>query len=136
MQGQQDIILSSIDMTRLQALLNALPPSARREIGALLKGLERADVRAPGQVPRNVVTMNSTVRFTLGERELCLTLVYPFDINGRNRISVFAPVGSALLGLSEGARVPCRRPGAGVDEICVIEVMAQAEQPQAQGLAG
>jgi regulator of nucleoside diphosphate kinase len=136
MLGQTDIIVSSTDMSRLQALLKALPPAARREIGSLLKGLDRADVRAPGQVPRNVVTMNSTVRFTLDERELCLTLVYPFDINGRNRISVFAPVGSALLGLSEGARVPCQRPGAGVDEICVLEVIAHAEQPQATGAAG
>jgi len=46
--------------------------------------------------------MNSTVRFTIAEsgEEFRLTLVYPKDVGGEHeRISVLAPVGSALLGL-------------------------------------
>lgn len=130
MHNQPDIIVSSTDLERLRELLDALPPAASREIKALLAPLERADVREPGLMPGNVVMMNSTVRFTIDSRELCLTLVYPYDINGRNRVSVFAPIGSALLGLSEGAQVRCQRPGGDYDDIRIIQVMAQMDQPE------
>ncbi|MFD2367347.1 nucleoside diphosphate kinase regulator [Pseudoduganella sp. GCM10020061] len=131
MQKQSNIIVSSADLARLEHLLNSLPPAARREIRALLRQLDSAQVREPCDMPPNVVTMNSTVRFTVDMRELCLTLVYPYDINGRNRVSVFAPVGSALLGLSEGARARLPRPGGDVDEIRIIEVVAQPEREEA-----
>ena len=130
MQYQPHIIVSSTDLERLEALLDALPPSARREIKSLLSQLERAEVREPGLMPRNVVTMNSVVRFAIDNRELCLTLVYPYDINGRNRISVFAPVGSALLGRSVGAEVQCTRPGGDVDNLRILQVTAQADEPE------
>jgi regulator of nucleoside diphosphate kinase len=56
-------------------------------------------------MPADVVTMNSTVRFTLleSDKSQTLTLVYPKEADGSpDKVSVFAPVGTALLGLREG----------------------------------
>lgn len=59
--------------------------------------------------------------------QLSLTLVYPQDANGQDRISVLAPVGSALLGLAVGATIAWPRPGGGIINIRILEIMAQAE---------
>jgi GreA/GreB family elongation factor len=48
-------------------------------------------VVAPEEIPPNVVTMNSTVQFTIEEtgKEFCLTLVYPRDMDGSATASRF-----------------------------------------------
>jgi len=57
--------------------------------------------------------MNSKVRFALESGdEFCLTLVYPQDADSSaERISILAPVGSALLGLSAGEHIEWPRRG-------------------------
>src|SRR5690606_22336584 len=75
--------------------------------------------------------MNSTVRFQILEtgEEFQLTLVYPKDVQGQSdRISVLAPVGSALLGLSVGHELEWPRPGGGVTTVKVVEVVYQPER--------
>lgn len=98
------ITVSTLDMDRLEALMDKLPANfPGRE--ALCAELDRADVLEPQEMPANVVTMNSTVRFSLRENgtSQTLTLVYPKEADGSpDRVSVFAPVGTALLGLREG----------------------------------
>ncbi|MNT05753.1 Regulator of nucleoside diphosphate kinase [compost metagenome] len=67
--------------------------------------IARADIVEPTDIPPDVVTMNSTVTFDMAEsgKQFQLTLVYPKDLDGSTeKVSVFAPVGSALLGLSVG----------------------------------
>lgn len=104
MQSKPNIILSSLDMDRIVALLEKqTAPFPGRE--ALEAELDRADVFDPKDMPPNVVTMNSTVRFTLLEsgKSNTLTLVYPKEMDDSgDKVSVFAPVGIALLGLSVG----------------------------------
>jgi regulator of nucleoside diphosphate kinase len=104
MQRKPNIILSSLDMERIEALLEKqTTPFPGRD--ALEAELDRADVFDPKDMPPNVVTMNSTVRFTLLEsgKSNTLTLVYPKEMDGSgDKVSVFAPVGIALLGLSVG----------------------------------
>ena len=49
--------------------------------------------------------MNSTVHFKIesSEKEFSLALGYPHDADGsKDKISMLAPVGSALLGMSKG----------------------------------
>jgi regulator of nucleoside diphosphate kinase len=75
--------------------------------------------------------MNSIVRFSFAEsgEEFRLTLVYPKDAQGQpDRISVLAPVGSALLGLSVGDEIKWSRPGGGVSTVRVIEISYQPER--------
>ena len=80
---------------------------ALRQLGCdkLADELDRADVLPRAAVRDDVVTMHACVRYldeTTGERR-DVTLVYPDETDVANgRISVLAPVGSALLGLSEG----------------------------------
>ena len=60
------------------------------------------------EVPKTLVTMGSLVHFRDEEtkREMALRLVYPREATGDpSRISVFTPVGVALLGLSKGQSI-------------------------------
>ena len=71
------ITLSSQDLDRIEALLAALPSSALAGKAELQAELDRAEVLAPEEMPASVVTMNSTVKFSIVEtgKEFCLTLV-------------------------------------------------------------
>ena len=125
------IVLTSRDFDRLEALLDSLPDNAFPGKKALEAELKRAEVVEPGQIPPNVVTMNSTVRFTIEEsrEDFRLTLVYPKDVGGEaDRISVLAPVGSALLGLSVGDELEWPRPGGGLSMVRVVDVLYQPER--------
>ena len=131
MAEQTKIILTSQDFDRLEALLASLPANAFPGKAALEAELDRAEVVEPKDVPPDVVTMNSTVRFSIGEsvEEFCLTLAYPKDVQGQaDRISVLAPVGSALLGLSVGSELEWPRPGGGSSVVKVVEVVYQPER--------
>jgi regulator of nucleoside diphosphate kinase len=92
-----------LDLDRIEALLEK--NNSQFPADALEAELDRADVLDPAEIPANVVTMNSTVRFTILEigKTNTLTLVYPKDMDGStDKVSIFAPVGIALLGLSVG----------------------------------
>ncbi|MBS0364677.1 MAG: nucleoside diphosphate kinase regulator [Proteobacteria bacterium] len=125
------IIVTSRDVERLEKLLEAVPADAFPGKSALESELERAEVVEPGRVPPNVVTMNSTVHFAFAEsgEKFSLTLVYPKDAHGQpDRISIFAPVGSALLGLAIGDEIQWPRPGGGIVTVRVIDVSYQPER--------
>ncbi|MFT3814476.1 MAG: nucleoside diphosphate kinase regulator [Acidovorax sp.] len=124
------IILSSLDLDRIEALLAAIPASAFPGKTDLQAELDRADVVAPEQMPPNVVTMNSTVQFTIAEtgKAFCLTLVYPRDMDGSaDRVSIFAPVGCALLGLSVGDELAWPGPGGKTMTVRVQQIVYQPE---------
>ena len=124
------IVITSRDYDRLETLLGSLPAGGFPNKAALEEELERAEIVPPERVPPNVVTMNSTVRFTIagsGEK-FELTLVYPKDAGEADRISVLAPVGSALLGLAVGEELDWPRPGGGVSTVRVMEILYQPER--------
>ena len=131
MEKKPGIILSSLDYDRLEALLDALPDNAYPSKEGLQAELDRAEVVEPQDVPPTVVTMNSTVRFALEDtaEEFSLTLVYPRDADGKGeRISVLAPVGSALLGLSTGEHIEWPGPGGKSIRVRIVEVVFQPER--------
>ena len=108
------IIVSSHDLARLDAMLES-PVHARNPAAATLGDeLNRAQIVAPDQVPPGTVTMHATVQC---EDELTgdvhtLTLVYPHEANvDLGRVSVLAPVGTALLGLTIGQSIDWTAPG-------------------------
>jgi len=125
------VVVTSRDLERLEKLLESLPADSFPGKSALESELERAEVVEPEQIPPHVVTMNSTVRFTFKEsgEEFRLTLVYPRDAHGEpDRISILAPVGSALLGLSVGDEIQWPTPGGGMATVNVVEVAYQPER--------
>jgi regulator of nucleoside diphosphate kinase len=131
MNQQPKIIISSLDAERLDKLLESLPAGAFPGKAELEAELARADVIEPRDMPPNVVSMNSTVRFRVdATREtFTLTLVYPKDMDsGTGKISILAPVGSALLGLSQGDEIEWPRPGGGTLKVKIEEVIYQPER--------
>lgn len=127
------LIVSSRDFNRLEALLDT--PVLRRHPAAvaLMNELNRAEVLPPEQVPDGVVTMHSSVDCIdelTGEHH-ALTLVYPNEANvDKGYVSVLAPVGSALLGLSLGQTIDWQAPGG---RHLRLRVTGIRYQPEANG---
>ncbi|HEX7026143.1 MAG TPA: nucleoside diphosphate kinase regulator [Gammaproteobacteria bacterium] len=125
------ILLTSQDMDRLETLLESLPSDGFPGKESLQAELERAEVAEPQKIPPTVVTMNSTVRFSIvdSDKNFKLTLVYPKDADGSaDKISVLAPVGSALLGMSVGDELEWPRPGGGMMKVRVDDILYQPER--------
>ena len=124
------IVITTRDYDRLEALIDSLPAGGFPNKAALEAELKRAEIVPPEQLPPNIVTMNSTVRFTIAEsgEEFELTLVYPKYAGEADRISVLAPVGSALLGLAVGDELAWPRPGGGISTVRVVDVLYQPER--------
>jgi len=125
------ITISTVDMDRIDLMLDRLPSAQAAARDALSDELARAEVVAPWDMPPSVVTMRSTVRFRLDgkESEWCKTLVYPKEIGqGDDTVSVLSPVGSALLGLSEGDCIQWTHPGGRTLGVEVVEVIYQPER--------
>ncbi|CAD86041.1 MULTISPECIES: nucleoside diphosphate kinase regulator [Nitrosomonas] len=125
------IMISSLDAERLEILLETLSQNAFPGRDDLEAELARAEVVDPEEIPPTVVTMNSTVRFRVesSAEEFCLTLVYPKDVDtSGEKISILAPVGSALLGLAQGDEIEWPKPGGGVLRVRIVEVTYQPER--------
>lgn len=123
------IKVSQLDLQRLESLLNAMP-ALPAELELLQLELERADIVAPEHMPDQVVTMNSRVVFQLGnnhkrfEKVLC----YPKDeASSPDHLSVFAPMGSALLGLTVGQSMPWPLPNGRQTDVCLLALLYQPE---------
>jgi regulator of nucleoside diphosphate kinase len=74
-------------------------------VSLLSQELERATVVSDGEGPRTFVHLNSKVEFTdlMSGRARTVTVVLPEHADmDKNRLSVLAPAGAALLGLSPG----------------------------------
>jgi regulator of nucleoside diphosphate kinase len=128
MSAAPQIVLSRFDRDRLERLLDKIGP--RLDLEALREEIERAEIVEPEAIPENVVTMNSVVRFVDQEsgRESAVKLVFPghADVES-SRISVLAPVGSALLGLSVGDSIDWPLPHGRTLHLCVVAITYQPE---------
>lgn len=133
MKKQLPITMSSLDWIRLDRLLNSEPHHRQLSLDALRHELDRASVIEPVEIPPDVVTMNSTVKFVdeAAGTNFELTLVYPDAAGAPGTVSVLAPVGSALLGLSVGQSIDWQLPDGRMANLRVIEII---RQPEAIGL--
>ena len=101
---KSNIIISSTDHSQLQRLVDSARLDRRvpRQSLDVLEGeLARATLVEPADLPRDAIAMNSTFWFRdLDTEELeRYQLVYPPDADVTlDRISVLAPIGTALLG--------------------------------------
>jgi regulator of nucleoside diphosphate kinase len=125
------ILVSWLDMDRLDRMLDALPASQANARDALLDELGRAGLAEPWEMPPDVVTMNSRVRFSFdgSTQEVAMTLTYPKDMNGgAEQLSVLTPVGTALLGLKVGDSISWERPDGALFELTVRGIEYQPER--------
>jgi regulator of nucleoside diphosphate kinase len=100
------------------------------EHAPLQSALVGATIVASDAVPPDVITMQSQVVIndrTTGERRL-VTLVYPMEAHeDAGRISMVAPLGTALLGASAGQTVECDSPD-GMRRLSIDDVVHQPER--------
>lgn len=128
------LIVSDRDYRRLEALLASDAAQSSPVRDRLEQELLRAELRAPADVPADVVTMNTVVVCTDESTgvERRLQLVYPRDADSASgKVSVLAPVGAALLGLSVGQSIDWPIPGGRTTN---LRVTAIEYQPEASGL--
>jgi regulator of nucleoside diphosphate kinase len=121
---QKQIVLCDEDAFILQRLVVTSDQSMSQYSESLKKELRRAVVVPKASIPADVIIMGSTVKVRdLTERDRQIfTIVFPWDADSdRNRISVFAPIGTALLGYRTGDKVDWEAP-AGVCSLKVEEV--------------
>lgn len=130
-----NIQVTTFDMNRLFAMIEQLRKSGFREtanLERLEEELARSDEVAPSEVAADVVTMNSRVRLqdeASGQTLEC-NLVFPGEADASaNRISVVAPLGTAILGYRVGDTVTWPMPG-GERQYKIVEI---AYQPEAAG---
>ncbi|EGR2797391.1 nucleoside diphosphate kinase regulator [Vibrio navarrensis] len=129
MTNKPSIIVSTLDMDRISTLLEKATQWSA-ELEKLEDELDRATVMASSDMPSDVVTMNSTVcfKFVGSDNSMEKTLVYPDQVRSSEDISIFAPVGSALLGLSVGQQLTWPMPGGQEKTIEIIDVVYQPER--------
>ena len=132
MSTQPPITVSSLDLERIEHHLDSDAASRLPGIDALQAELDRATVVKPNEIPPDIVTMNSTVRFRddSSGKEYELTLVYPDGAGQPGTVSVLAPIGSALLGLAVGQSIAWMVPGGRAITLRVLELV---RQPEAMG---
>ncbi len=131
MNVRPEITISSLDADRLYKLIESIPENNFAGRNELEAELDRANIVEPTDVPPTIVTMNSTVKFVVEstQAEFTLTLVYPKDIDSSgNKISILAPVGSALLGLSQGDEIEWPKPGGGLIKVKIKAITYQPER--------
>ena len=131
MMQKPQITISSLDAMRLEKILDSLSYTQFPNKGDLQEEIDRADIVEPKEMPGNIVTMNSTVFFKVisSGKEFSKTLVYPKDADGSDdKISVLAPIGSALLGMKEGDQIDWPRPGGDVLSVSITSVDYQPER--------
>lgn len=128
MDNNDNLILTSGDFQKLSSLVS----STQTEIAELLEEeLSKASIVPDDELPQDVVSMNATVRFQDldTEKESTVTLVYPHEANiDENKISILAPVGSALIGLRVGQMIIWPVPNGKEKRMKVTSVLNQLEK--------
>ena len=101
----------------------------REYLNKLESELDRAEIVDPKQIPVDVITMRSKVRLkdlVSGEANT-YSLVFPTEANfSEGKISVLAPIGTAILGYKEGDTIEWPVPS-GVRRLKVDAILYQPE---------
>ncbi len=121
------LLVTDLDFARLQKYLEDSSLDAAEALG---EELARARIVPAAEAPATLVTMNSRVVFenlaTARRREV--TLVYPHESDSAaGRISILAPVGAALLGLSVGQEIEWPLPDGTRGRYRIVDILFQPE---------
>ena len=133
MSVKNKIYISEFDLKRLKGLIKFAEERWDKRVVPYLEELDeeldRAEIVKPEEIPIDVITMNSTFRLNnldSGE-EVVYTLVFPAKADSTNgKISILAPVGTAVLGYRAGDTVEWKVP-AGLKRLRVEEILYQPE---------
>jgi len=132
---ERTIYITEYDLKRLRELIEEARRMDRRGneyLDSLDAELSRGKVVAPTEVPPDVVTMNSKVSLMDLDthEEMAYILVFPQDADRtQSKISVLAPIGTAMLGYRVGDVFEWQVP----DGIRRLQVKQILYQPEASG---
>lgn len=126
------IYITELDYNRLSGLIDRTRErnaSDREYLNKLEAELDRAEIVEPKAIPSDVITMRSKVRLkdlVTGETAT-YSLVFPIEANfADGKISVLAPIGTAILGYRRGDTIEWPVPS-GVRRLKVEEILYQPE---------
>ncbi len=126
------IHITKYDMDRLLDLIEGMrstPKAAKLNLDLLEKEINEGILVDPENVPEDVITMNSKANVTdidSGEK-MTYMLVFPSEANiSKNKISILAPLGMALLGYRKGDIIEWAVPS-GIRKLKVEEIVYQPE---------
>ncbi len=130
--SERRLFVTEYDMKRLRELLAVKKRHGAEKAEHLreLEGeLDKATVVKSCDIPNDVITMNSTIRLLdLDTAEkIKYTLVFPDHADSDSgRISILAPIGTALIGYRKGDIILWRVPGGEV-RLKVLDILYQPE---------
>ena len=133
MRKETNIHITKSDYERLTKLIEIAREregdANRKYLDTLEQELDRAELVQHKDIPADVITMRSTVRLKDLDtsEEMIYRLVFPTEANyEEGRISVLAPIGTAMLGYGRGDVIEWQVPS-GVRRLSVEEVIYQPE---------
>ena len=125
-----DIYITNIDRDRIKKILEKMSENSQapdKSVDKLEGELSRAVVVDSQQVPRDVITMNSKALLQLNDENIEVSLVYPDDADlSAMKLSIFSPIGTAILGYKEGNTVDWEVPS-GTSKIHIKKILYQPE---------
>jgi len=126
------IYITELDYNRLSGLIDRARErngDDKEYLNKLETELDRAEIIDPKAIPADVVTMRSKVRLkdlVSGESNT-YSLVFPTEANfAEGKISVLAPIGTAILGYRQGDTVEWPVPS-GLRKLKIEEILYQPE---------
>ena len=127
-----NIYVTESDYNRLSALIEKTREGNgvdREYLNRLEAELDRAEIVDPRDIPADIITMRSTVRLkdlVTGD-ENTYSLVFPTEADfSQGKISVLAPIGTAILGYKCGDTIEWTVPS-GLRRLKVDKVLYQPE---------
>lgn len=128
--SDKTIYITDFDKNRLTMLIKMNRDRTNEAyIRELEKELSRATIVSPKEIPPNIVTMNSEIifKFLDSGEEMKYILVFPEDADiDKKKISVLAPIGTALLGYKVGDVIEWKVP-AGITKVKITKIVYQPE---------
>jgi regulator of nucleoside diphosphate kinase len=127
------VLITKLDHTRLKkSIQTALSERTitQKEADGLLHELDSAQLVESYEIPPDVVTMNSIVKlkFLKQNKEIEIQIVYPEDADsGNNKISIFSPIATALIGYKTGDEIEWFVP-AGLTKMKIMKIIYQPEK--------
>lgn len=128
---KNNITVTTLDHQRILALLDIYGAGKlAAACEALELELDRAEIVPSEKIPPTVVTMNSTVEYEDEQtgRVKEVTLVYPQHADiAQSKVSLLAPIGTALLGLHVGQSIAWPLPDGRTTSVKVLSIRYQPE---------
>lgn len=125
--NEHQILVTEKDMLRITNLLSA---QVGQDYEDLELELDRAKIIPDDMAPADLVTMNTKFSYLnlQEDKETTITIVYPGEANfEQGKVSVLAPLGSALIGLRVGQAINWMFPGKKTRTLKITKIHYQPE---------